>query len=153
MYVMYRCESWAIKKAESPRIDAFELWSWKRLLRVPWTARRSVNSKRNQPWIFIGKTDAEAPIFWAPVTNSWFIGKDPDAGKDWGQVGKIKGRWRRGWQRTGWHHWFNAHEFEQTPEGCEELGSLAWGSPCSPKEVDTTEQLKMTTHLLCRCVA
>ena len=63
--VMYRCESWTIKKAECQRIDAFELWCWKRLLRVSWTARRPVNPKGNQSWIVIGKTDAdtEAPIF------------------------------------------------------------------------------------------
>ena len=67
--VMYGCESWTIKKAECQRIDAFELWCWRRLLRVPWTARRSSQSiKGNQPRIFIGRTDAEAetPIFWPP---------------------------------------------------------------------------------------
>ena len=59
--VMYGCESWTIKKAEWRRIDAFELWCWRRLLRVPWTARRSaVHPKGNQSWAFIGRTDAEA---------------------------------------------------------------------------------------------
>ena len=64
--VMYGYEHWTIKKAEHQRIDAFELWCWRRLLRVPWTARRSVNPKENQPWIFIGRTDAaaEALILW-----------------------------------------------------------------------------------------
>ena len=65
--VMYRCESWTIKKAVHQRIDAFELWCW-RLLRVPWTARRvqPVNPRGNQPWIFIGRVDtkAEAPVLW-----------------------------------------------------------------------------------------
>ena len=67
--VMYGCESWTIKKSEHRRIDAFELWCWRRLLRVPWTARRStVHPKGNQSWIFIGRTDAEAetPILWPP---------------------------------------------------------------------------------------
>ena len=59
--VMYGCESWTIKKAEHQRIDAFKLWCWRRLLRVPWTARRSkVHPKGNQSWVFIGRTDVEA---------------------------------------------------------------------------------------------
>ena len=70
--VMYGCESWTIKKAEHQRIDTFELWCWKRLLRVPWTARRSNQTilKEISPesWVFIGRTDAEAkiPILWPP---------------------------------------------------------------------------------------
>ena len=84
--VMYGYKSWITKKAEHQRIYIFELWCWKRLLRVPWTARRSNQSilKGNQPWIFIGRTDAEAdsPIFWPPDVKSQLIGKDPDAGKD-----------------------------------------------------------------------
>ena len=58
--VTYGCESWTIKKAEHWRIDAFELWCWRGLLRVPWTARRSNQSILNQSWIFIGRTDAKA---------------------------------------------------------------------------------------------
>ena len=68
--VMYGCESWTIKKAECGRIDAFELWCWRRLLRVPWTARRSNQSilKEIKSRVFIGRTDAEAetPILWPP---------------------------------------------------------------------------------------
>ena len=60
--VMYGCESWPVKKAERQRIDAFELWCWRRLLRVPWTARRSNHSKGDQSWVFIGRTDAKAEI-------------------------------------------------------------------------------------------
>ena len=76
--VIYGCESWTIKKAECWRINAFELWYWRRLMRVPWTARRSpVNPKGNQSWIFIGRTDAEAetPIFWPPDEKKPLIGK------------------------------------------------------------------------------
>ena len=62
--VMYRCESWTIKKAQHWGIDAFKLWCWKRFLRVPWTARRSVSPKGNQHWIFIGRSIAEALILW-----------------------------------------------------------------------------------------
>ena len=72
--VMYGCEIWTIKKAECQRINAFELWCWRRLLRVPWTARRSntVHPKGNQSWVFIGKTvvEAETPILWPPDVKS-----------------------------------------------------------------------------------
>ena len=90
--VMPACESWTIKKAEHWRIDVFELWCWKRLLRVPRTARRS-----NQPWIFIGKTDAETetPKLWPPDVKNWLTGKDPDAGEDWTR--EEKGTTRRRW--------------------------------------------------------
>ena len=64
--VMYGCESWTIKKAEHRRIDTFELWCWRRLLRVPWT--HPVHPKGDQSWVFIDRTDAEAesPILWPP---------------------------------------------------------------------------------------
>ena len=72
--VRYGCESWTVKKAEHQRTDAFELWCWRRLLRVPWTARRSNQSipKGNQSQIFIERTDAEAetPILWPPDVKS-----------------------------------------------------------------------------------
>ena len=58
--VMYGCESWTVKKAEHRRIKAFELWCWRRLLRVPWTARRSNHSKGDQSWVFFGRNDAKA---------------------------------------------------------------------------------------------
>ena len=89
--VTYGCESWTIKKAEHRRIDAFELWCWRRLLRVPWTAKRSNQSiKGNQSWIFTGRTDveAEAPMLLPPVAKSWINRKDPDAGEEWRQEEK-----------------------------------------------------------------
>ena len=74
LVVMYGCESWTIKKTEHRRIDAFELWCWRRLLRVPWTAKRSNQPilKENQSWVFIGRTDAEAetPILRPPHAKS-----------------------------------------------------------------------------------
>ena len=75
--VTYRCESWTIKKAEQRRTDAFELY-WRRLLSVPWTARRSNQSKGNQSCIFIGRSDAEAetPILWPPDVKSQLVGTD-----------------------------------------------------------------------------
>ena len=73
--VMYGCESWSIKKCEHRRIDAFDLWCWRRLLRVPWTARRSNQSilkEISSGWVFIGRTDVEAetPILWPPDAKS-----------------------------------------------------------------------------------
>ena len=95
--VMYGCESCTIKKAEHWRIDVFKLWCWRRHLRVCWTCKeiKPVNSKGNQPWILIGRTDAEAeaPILWPPDAKSCLIGKDPDAGK-WRAGGKESDR---GW--------------------------------------------------------
>ena len=111
--VMYGCESWTIKKAEHRRIDAFELWCWRRFLRVPWTARRSnqsIKPKGNQFWIFIGRTDVEAetPILWPRDMKNSLIWKDPDAGKRW--------RWEeKGMtedEMVGWHHRLNGHGFE-----------------------------------------
>ena len=71
---------------------------------------QSVHPKRNQYQIFIGRTDAEAetPILWPPDAKNWLIGKDPDAGKDWGreEKGTIED------EMVGWHHWLNGHEFE-----------------------------------------
>ena len=72
--VMYGCESWTVKKAESQKIDAFELWCWRRLLRVPWTAKKvqPVHPTEGQSWVFIGRTDAEAetPVLWSPHVKS-----------------------------------------------------------------------------------
>ena len=81
--------SWSIKKAEHQRIDAFELWFWRRLLRVPWDCKeiQPVHPKENQSWIFTGSTDtkAEALMLWQPDAKIQLIEKDPDAGRDWGQ--------------------------------------------------------------------
>ena len=72
--VMYGCESWTVKKAEHRRIDAFKLWCWRRLFRVPWTARRSNQSilEEISPWVFFGRNDAKAetPILWPPHAKS-----------------------------------------------------------------------------------
>ena len=97
---------------------------------------KPVNPKGNQPWICIGKTDAEAPIIWPPDAKSQLIGKDPDAGKDWRQE---KGETED--EMDGWHQWFNGHEFEQTPGDHEGQGSLVCYSPWGGKESDITKQL------------
>ena len=116
--VMYGCEGWTIKKAECWRIDASELWCWRRLLRVPWTARRSNKSilKKisSECW-----TDVEADTLeewcWSWNSNTlatWCeeltLGKDPDAGKDWRQ--EEQGTTED--EMVGWHHQVNGHEFE-----------------------------------------
>ena len=95
--------------------------------------------KRNQSWIFIGRTDAEdeASILWPPEEKSQLIGKDPDAGKDWGQ--EEKGVTED--EIVGWHHWFNGQEFEQTLGDSERQGSLPCCSPWGHKESSTTKQL------------
>ena len=98
-----------MKKAEHQRIDAFELWCWRRLL-SPLDCKEihPVHPKGDQLWIFIGRTDGEveASVLWPPDVKSWLIGKDPDAGKDWRQ--EEKGATED--EMVGWHHWFNGHE-------------------------------------------
>ena len=90
--VTYGCESWTIKKAENRRIDVFELWCWRRLLRVPWTARRSNQSilkEINPEYSLEGlMLKLKFLVLWPPDAKSWLIEKDPDAGKDW--------RWEKG---------------------------------------------------------
>ena len=121
--VMYACESWTVNKAEHQIIDACELWCWRRLLRVSWTARRSNQSilKEILP-IFIGRTgdEAEAPVLWPPDAKSWLIRKDPDAGKDWKQ-----GKGTTEDEMAGCHHQLNGHEFEQALGVSDGQGGLA----------------------------
>ena len=142
--VMYGCESWTEKKAERWRIDAFELWCWRRLLRVPWTARRSNQFilKGDQSWVFFGRTDgkAETPVLWPPHAKSWLIGKDSDAGRDWGQEEKATTED----EMAGWHHRLDGHEFGWTPGVGDGQGGLACCNSWGHKELDTTEQLNWT---------
>ena len=120
---MYGCESWTIKKVEHGRIDAFEL-VLKKTLENPLDSKeiKPGDPKGNQLWVFIGMSDAEgeAPIFWPPDVKSPLIGKDPDAGKDWGQEEKVVTENEVIW----WHHQLNWLKFEQTPGDGEEQGSL-----------------------------
>ena len=104
-----------------------------------------INPKGNQSWIFIGRTDAEAetPILWPPDTKSWLIGKDPDAGKDWGQ--EEKGMTED--KMVGWHHWLNEHEFGWTPGAGDGQGDLACCGSWGHKESDMTEQLNWTESI------
>ena len=144
---MYGCESWTVKKAECWRIDAFELWCWRRLLRVPWTKDiQPVHSEGDQPWDFFGRNDAKAetPVLWPPHEKSWLIGKDCDAGRDWGQEDKGTTKDEMG----GWHHWLNWHESEWTLGVCDGQGGLACCDSWGHKELDTTEWLNWTDSYL-----
>ena len=144
---MNGCESWTIKKTEHQRIDAFKLWCWRRLLRVPWTARRS-----NQ--FIIKEISAECsleglvlkvfPILWPPDAKSWLIWKDPDVGKDWRQ--EQKGMTEE--EMVVWHHRPDGHEFEQAAGVGDGQGSLASCSPWGFKELDTPEWLNFSTSLM-----
>ena len=100
---------------------------------------KPVNPKGSQPWILIGKFDAEAeaPILWTPDAKKWLTGKDPDVGKDWRR--EEKGLTED--EMVGWHHQFNGHEFEQTLGDGEGQESMVCCSPRGQKESDTTEQL------------
>ena len=95
---------------------------------------KPVNPKGNQPWILIGRADAEAPIFWPPDVKSWLIGKDPDSGKDWGQEEKRAAED----EMVGWHHRLDGHELGWTPGDGEGQGGLACCSPWGCKKLDTT---------------
>ena len=128
--VIYGCESWTIKSAECWRIDAFELWCWRRLLRVPWTARRSNQSILKEiipgvhwkDWCWSWNSN---PL--ATTCKELTHGKDPDAGKDWGQ--EEKGTTED--EITGWHHGLDGRESEWTPGVGDGQGGLAscdsWG--------------------------
>ena len=134
---------WAldVKKVEHQRIDVFEVWCWRRLLRVPWTARRSNQSLLKDEYSLEGTgAEAEAPILWSPDMKNRFIGKDPDAGTDWRQ--EEKGVTED--EMAGWHHWLNGHEFEQTPGVVDGQRSLVCYSLRGCKELDTTELLNWT---------
>ena len=138
---MYGCESWTMKKAEHRRFDAFKLRCWRRLLRVPWTARRSNQSilKEISPGISLEgmMLKLKTPVLWPPHAKSWLIGKDSDAGRHWGQ--EEKGTTED--EMAGWHHRLDGHEFERTPgDGDGQRGPAccnSWGR----KESDTTERL------------
>ena len=120
-------ESWTIKKAGCGRIDAFEMWCWRKLLRVSWIARRSNQSILKEISPNIGRTDAEAeaPVLWPPDVKSQLIGKTL-------MLGKIEGEEEKGTtedELVGWHHLLTGHEFEQAPGNGKGQGSLMCCSP------------------------
>ena len=140
--VMYGCERWTVKKAERWRIDAFELW-WREVF---WTVGEEViqpvHSKGDQSCVFFRRTDAKAetPILWPPHVKSWLIGKDSDAGRDWGQ--EEKGTTED--EMAGWHHGLDGSESELTPGDGDGQGGLMCCNSWGHKESDTTEWLNWT---------
>ena len=148
--VMYGCRSWTIKKAEHRRTKALELWCWRRLLRVPWTVRRSNKSilKKINPKYLSEELMLKLKllIWWPPDTKSWLTGKDPDAGKDWRQE-----KWLTEHEISGWHHRLNQCESEQMPGDSEGQGSLVCCSPLGCKELDTTWQLNNNKYVYVSC--
>ena len=128
-------ESWALKNW------CFWTMELEKTLESPLFCKeiQLANSKGNQSWIFIGRTDAEAetPIFWPPDVKNWLLGKDPDAGKDWRQ--EEKGTTEN--EMAGWHHWLNGHEFEQDQGDDEGQRSLECCSPWGHKKSDVTNRL------------
>ena len=132
--VMYRYESWTVKKAQHQRTDAFELWCWRKLLRVSWTAGRS-----NQSILKEINREYSSEGLMLKLKLQYFshlIRKDLDVGKDWGQ--EEKGATKD--KMVGWHHQLNELEFEPAPDD-EGQGSLGCCSPWGCKDVYTTDQL------------
>ena len=142
--VLYGCESWTIKKSEHRRNDTFKL-VLEKILESPLDNKeiKSVNPKGNQPRIFIGRTDAEAEasILWPPDVKSWFNGKDPDAGKYWGQEEKRVTED----EMVGWHHCLYGHEFEQTQGDRDGQRSLLRCSSRDRNELDRVSDWTTTT--------
>ena len=144
--VMYGHESWTIKKAEGWRIDPFELWCWRRPLRVPWTARRSNQSilKEISPEYsldglmlklklqyfghLMGRTDS--------LEKTLMLGKI----EEWKEKGMTED------EMVGWHHWLDGHEFDQASRVGDGQGNLICCSPWGHKESDTTERLNWFIH-------
>ena len=138
--VMYGCESWTVKKAECWRIDAFELWCWRRLLRVPWTARRSNQSILKEISLGCSLEGMMLKLKLQYFAKSWLIGKDSDAGRDWEQ--EEKGMTED--EMAGWYHRLDGHEFEWTLGVGDGQGGLVCCKLWGREESDMTEQLNWT---------
>ena len=149
--VTYGCESWTVKKAEHQKNRCFWTVVLEKILESPLYCKeiQRVHPKGDKSWVFIGRTDAEAetPILWPPHAKNWFIGQDPDAGRDWGQ--EEKGTTED--EMAGWHHWLDGHESEWTPGVGDGQGGLACCDSWGCKESDTTEQLTWTEYLCMEC--
>ena len=136
--VMYECESWTIKKAESQRIDAFELRCWRRLLRAPWTARRAnqfilkeISLEYSLEGLMLKlKLQYFGCLMWKAnsLEKPWC----------WERLKAGEGDVMTEDEMVGWHHWLNGHEFEQTSGDSKGQGSLACCSTWGHKESDTT---------------
>ena len=138
--VMYGCESWIIKKAKHQTIDAFELWCWRRLLRVPWTARRSNQSILNE---ISHEYSLERLMLKLKLQYFGHLMWRTDSFEKTLMLGKIESRRRREQHRM---RWLDGHEFEQALGVGDGQGSLACCSPRGRKQLDTTERLKWTEY-------
>ena len=142
--VRYRCESWTIKKTWVLNNWCIQTVVLEKTLESPLDYKeiKHVNPKGNQPWIFFGRNDAKAetPVLWPRHVKSWLIGKDSDAGRDWGQ--EEKGTTED--EMAGWHPWLNWHKSEWTPGDGDEQGGLVRCNSWGRKESDTTEWLSWT---------
>ena len=137
---MYGCESWTVKKAECRRIDAFELWCWRRLLRVPWTARRSNQSilKEINPGISL-----EGMMLKLKLQYFGHLMWRVDSLEKTLMLGGIRGRRKRD-EMAVWHHRLDGRECEWTPRDGDGQGGLACCDSWGHKELDTTERLNWT---------
>ena len=142
---MYGCESWTIKKAEGRRIDAFKLWCWRRLLRVPWTARRS-----NQSILKEINSEHSLEGLMLKLQYLGHLLQRSDSLEKILMLEKIEGR-RRGWQSEmiGCHHWLNEHKFEQTPGYSGGQRSLAW---CIPRGCRIGHDLRLNNKNTHMCI-
>ena len=145
--IMYGCESWIIKKADRQRIDAFELWSQRRLLRVPWPERRSNQSilKEINPEYSLKGLTLKLKLQYFGYLRQWAKSlEDSDAGKDWRQ--EEKGMTED--EMVGWHHWLNGHKFERASGDGEGQSSLAC---CRPWVWKSGTWLSGWTTKVCTC--
>ena len=142
---MYRCGSWTIKEVEHGRVDVFVLWCWRRLFRVPCTARKSNQSIRKEisPDYSLEGLMLKLQFFCHLMWKADSLEKT-HVGKDWSQEEKRTTED----EMVGWHHWLNGHEFEQAPGDSEGQGSLACCSPWGHKELDKTEQLNKNKYIM-----
>ena len=134
----------AIKGIDGKSKRDLKMVNWK--LRSPLNCKeiQPVHSRGDQSWVFFGRNDAktETPVLWPPHAKSWLIGKDFDAGRDWGQ--EEKGMTED--ETAGWHHWLDGPEFEWTPGVADGPGGLACCNSWGCKELDTTERLNWTEY-------
>ena len=137
---------WELDSKESWALKNWCFWTvvLEKTLESPLNCKeiQLVHPKGDRSWVLIGRTEieAETPILWPPDMKSWLIGKDPDAGKDWGQ--EEKGTTED--EMVGWHHWLNGHGFGWTPGVGDGQGGLACCSSWGYKESDMTERLNWT---------
>ena len=146
--VMYVCESWTVKKAERRRIDTFELWCWRRLLRVPWTARRSNQSilKEISPGCSL-----EGMMLKLKLQYFGHLMRRVDSLQKTLTLGEIGGQEKKGTtedEMAGWHHWLDGHESEWTPGVSDGQGGLACCNSWGRKESDTTERLNWIDNMV-----